>query len=41
MAALVVAGLASCSSKEEPVPEEVEYGKLAFSINFKQAGTRA
>lgn len=42
MAALLVAGLTSCSNKnDEPQPDETEYGKLAFTINFTNSGTRA
>ncbi len=42
MAALLVAGLTSCSNKnDEPNPDEKEYGKLAFTINFTNSNTRA
>ena len=42
VASLLVSGLAACSSNEIPTPDETEYGKLAFAINFTQANsTRA
>lgn len=41
MAALIAASMTSCSSKEEPVQDETEYGKLAFTVNFVKSNTRA
>lgn len=40
--ALLAGGMiASCSSKDEPVPEEKEMGKLAFTIDFGAIASRA